>query len=136
MLQKYERKAEDILEKLAQEEPNERNFKMMAEALIILGGGKVMEMMGGMESYDGGRMDEFARGRGGRGRGRGRGRSRDSMGRFRYDGGMDRDMDRWEDEEDEMYYDGGSRYDGQSGGGRSGGGRSGGGMGGRSGGNR
>lgn len=134
MLQKYERKAEDILEKLTQEEPNERNFKMMAEALIILGGGKIMEAMGGgqMSRYDGMR-EEYARGRGGRGRTRVSGYTR-----RRYDGGMMDDddmMDEWEDEE---YYDGSGRSGGQSGGGRSGGSgsRSGGSMGGRSGGSR
>lgn len=105
MLQKYERKAEDILEKLAQEEPNERNFKMMAEALIILGGGKIMGAMGGvMEHYDSGRMDEYARGRRGNVR-------RDSRGRYAYDGMNEprmRDGERryWDDDKHrEEYYD-------------------------------
>lgn len=129
MLQKYERKAEDILEKLGQEEPNERNFQMMANALVILAGAKGMEILGGqMENYDGRRMEYARGGRGGRGRTRVSGYTR-----RRYDGGMEDDM--MDEFEEDAYYDGGSRYDGQSG--RSGGGRSGGMSGGsRSGGGR
>lgn len=104
MLQKYERKAEDILEKLAQEEPNERNFEMMANALIVLGGGKIMGAMGGESyHYDGGRMDEYVRGRG-------RYANRDSRGRYAYDGRpmMDGERDYWDDgrDIDRRYYDG------------------------------
>lgn len=126
-MDKYSRKALDIIEKLEHEEPNERNFQMRGMAFLNLAGDKIMDIMGGdMERYDGMRQDEYARGRG-----RGRGRSRDSMGRFRYDGDMD-EMDRWEEEE--MYYNGGGSSSGRSGGGA---GRSGGGMsGGRSGGGR
>lgn len=93
MLQKYERKAEDIIEKLAHEEPNERNFKMLAEALVITAGGKIMGAMdSGREHYDG-RMGDYYRGQ-----------RRTSSGRYRYDG-MDRRMDTMHDGGDREYWD-------------------------------
>lgn len=139
-MDKYGRKALDIIEKLEREEPNERNFEMRAMAFINLAGDKIKDvMMGEMEGYDGMRQDEYARGRG---RGRGRGYTRVSgYTRRRYDGSpMDEDemmMDDWDEEE--RYYNGGGSSGGGRSGGMSGGGRSGGGSGmsgGRSGGSR
>lgn len=127
-LKTWENKAQEEIEKLSQSQPSRDGALLMASWMTVAAGGKVMEaMMGGeMEYYDDGGQMEYARGRG-RGRGRGRYARRDSMGRYAYDGRMDDDMDRY-DEEEERYYDGGGRYDGQYDGGRGGqsGGRSGG----------
>lgn len=93
------RKAQETLERLEDvENPSEEALQLAASALIVMTGGKVLEMMGGeMGRYDGGMRYD------GEYRGQSRTRSGRYSSRSRYDGGG---------------YDGGSRYDGGGRGGR------------------